>query len=81
MPRFLEVRDDDGSFLVLDTQNHPRVICRCVGFKAPLNAEYVVAALEAYHSRLMDALSQPLVNHATGPQPPRNGSGTKRERE
>ncbi len=50
--RFIEVRDND-EYLVLDLQGPtPHVICRCSGFKAPLFAEYVCMALEAYHSNL-----------------------------
>ena len=74
MSRFIELRCENGDFLVVDLQQR-LVLCRCTGYKAPLNAEYLCEALESFHSRLMDALCQPLVNHETGPQPPRNGSG------
>ncbi len=50
--RFIEVREKD-EFLVLDLQGpNPQIVCRCSGWKAPLYAEYVCMALEAYHSNL-----------------------------
>ncbi len=55
MRRFVELRDS-SSWLVLDCkdQTHPVIICRCEGFNGPLNAEYVAAALEAYHQTLIE---------------------------
>lgn len=54
MARFVEVRGQDNQWLVMDTKNDEhRILCICTGFKAPLNAEYICAALEAYHSELM----------------------------
>ncbi len=48
--RFVEVRERD-EFLIVDLQGpDPHVVCRCGGWKAPLYAEYVCRALEAYHS-------------------------------
>ncbi len=55
MRRFVELRDS-CDYLVLDMKdpNRPVVICRCEGFNGPLNAEYVAAALEAYHQTLIE---------------------------
>ena len=52
--RFIELRDG-CDYLVLDCKdpNHPVIVCRCEGFNAPLNAEYVSAALQSYHDHLM----------------------------
>ena len=55
MSRFLELRDEDGSFLVVDLQQR-LILCRCTGYKAPLNAEYLCEALEAFHRRLIDTV-------------------------
>lgn len=39
----------------MDTKNdEAHILCICTGFKAPLNAEYICAALEHYHSCLME---------------------------
>ena len=53
--RFVEIRDG-SHFLILDCKNPnmPVVVCKCEGYNAPLSAEYVVAALEAYHRRLIE---------------------------
>ena len=53
--RFVELRDG-CDYLVLDCKdpNHPVIVCRCEGFNAPLNAEYVSAALQSYHDHLME---------------------------
>ncbi len=76
MSRFIELRDEGGDFLVVDLQQK-LILCRCGGYKAPLNAEYLCEALESFHRGLYQTLSLPLVNHETGSRPPRNGSGTK----
>ena len=54
MTRFVELRDG-CDYLVLDCKdpNHPVIVCRCEGFNAPLNAEYVAAALQSYHDHLI----------------------------
>jgi hypothetical protein len=52
MTRFIEVKGQDGQWQVMDMQGNPHVICICTGFKAPLYAEYICQALEAYHSDL-----------------------------
>lgn len=54
MPRFVEVKGQDAQWHVMDLQSDPpKMICTCTGWKAPLNAEYVCAALEAYHDNLV----------------------------
>jgi len=55
MTRFVELRDG-LSYLVLDCKNqdYPVIVCKCEGFNAPLNAEYVAAALQFYHDHLME---------------------------
>lgn len=52
--RFVEIRDGCG-YLVIDCKdpNRPVIVCKCEGFNAPLNAEYVSAALQSYHDNLM----------------------------
>lgn len=57
MKRFVEVRDG-FEFLVIDCKDpdRPVIVCRCDGFNAPLNAEYVAAALQSYHAHLMDTV-------------------------
>lgn len=53
--RFVEVRGQDGQFLVVDLKgNTPRILCTCTGFHGPLNAQYICEALEAYHSTLVE---------------------------
>lgn len=53
--RFVELRDG-ADRLVLDCKdpNLPVIVCRCEGFNAPLNAEYVAAALQFYHDHLFE---------------------------
>jgi len=58
MARFVELRDEDGSFLVVDLQQK-LILCRCGGFKAPLNAEYLVEALQAFHDGLLAKVGIP----------------------
>jgi hypothetical protein len=53
MRRFIEVRGQDGQWLVIDTHGEARILCTCTGWKAPLNAEYICKALEAYHVDLI----------------------------
>ena len=53
MARFVEVRDGNN-WLVIDLKGEPHVLCCCSGFKAPLQAEYICQALEAYHQNLYD---------------------------
>ena len=52
--RFFEARgEESGVWLVLDGKRHPpRVICRCLGWNAPKNAVFIVAALEACNAEL-----------------------------
>ncbi len=74
MPRrFVELRSSDA-WLVLDCKNpnNPIVVCKCEGFNGPLNAEYIVAALEAYHSRLISTLGMDT------PDDPNAASGQRR---
>jgi hypothetical protein len=53
MRRFVAVKGQDSDWHVIDLKsNTPRILCVCIGFKAPLNAEYICDALEAYHSDL-----------------------------
>ncbi len=54
--RFIEVKGENGDWMVLDTKGTARVLCVCTGFKAPLNAEYICNALEAYHTTLYDVM-------------------------
>lgn len=54
MSRFVECRLPNKDILILDLRSEPVVVCRCEGFMAPLQAEYIIAALNHYHSSLMD---------------------------
>lgn len=60
MTRFVEVRHED-KWLVLDTvkPDSPEVVCICMGYKGPLEAEYIRQALEAYHSHLYSKFDVP----------------------
>src|SRR5262249_1109889 len=52
--RFLEAKgEESGEWLVLDGKRHPpRVICKCIGWNAPKNAELIAAALQAHNAQL-----------------------------
>jgi hypothetical protein len=54
MPRFLETKGEKpNEWMVLDTKSIPfRVLCTCRGYEAPLNAKFLVEALNSYHAQL-----------------------------
>ena len=56
--RYREVVTENREWLILDTKGYPhRTICKCTGYDAPLNAEFICDALEAYHRELQDKFS------------------------
>lgn len=57
MRRFVELRDG-VDYLVLDMKDvtSPVIVCRCQGFNAPLNADYIAAALQFYHDHLIETV-------------------------
>ncbi len=78
--RFVEVREND-EYLILDLQGPvPHVICRCKGWKAPLQAEYLCRALEAYHSALFSRLGMDTQDGPNLATRPARGVRTNTER-
>jgi hypothetical protein len=57
MARFVVLRNE-AQYLILDTKlpSEPVVVCHMSGWKAPLQADYVCAALEHYHVSLLEKL-------------------------
>ena len=51
--RYSILRGENREWMVIDSFNQS-VVCKCAGFSAPLTADYVCAALEAYHTHLYE---------------------------
>lgn len=58
MPRFIEVKNGKGEWMVVDTKSIPhKVLCICSGYDAPFSCEQIIEALEGFHTTLYSKFS------------------------